>query len=96
MGGPILIAKMSGQAARLGIEVLLGFVAFFSISLAVLNLLPIPVLDGGQVVFLIAEAVRRKPLSLELRMRLMQIGFVVIVGLMLLGIANDILRDLPR
>ena len=96
VGGPILIAKMSGQAARLGIEVLLGFVAFFSISLAVLNLLPIPVLDGGQVVFLIAEAVRRKPLSLELRMRLMQIGFVVIVGLMLLGIANDILRDLPR
>jgi regulator of sigma E protease len=96
VGGPILIAKMSGQAASLGPEVLLGFLAFFSISLAVLNLLPIPVLDGGQVVFLIAEAIRRRPLSLELRMRLTQIGFVVIIALMLLGIANDILRDLPR
>ena len=67
-----------------------------SVSLAVLNLLPIPVLDGGQAVFLIAEAVRRRPLSIELRQRLTQIGLVVILGLMLLGIANDLLRVLPR
>jgi regulator of sigma E protease len=96
VGGPILIAQMSGQAARLGLDWFLGFMAFFSVSLAVLNLLPIPVLDGGQAVFLIAEAVRRKPLSLELRARLTQIGLVVILGLMLLGIANDLLRVLPR
>src|SRR5207253_5854544 len=95
VGGPILIAQMSGQAARLGLDWFLGFMAFFSVSLAVLNLLPIPVLDGGQAVFLIAEAVRRKPLSLELRQRLTQIGLVVILGLMLLGIANDLLRVLP-
>ena len=96
VGGPILIAQMSGQAARLGLDWFLGFMAFFSVSLAVLNLLPIPVLDGGQAVFLIAEAVRRRPLSIELRQRLTQIGLVVILGLMLLGIANDLLRVLPR
>ena len=96
VGGPILIAQMSGQAARLGLDWFLGFMAFFSVSLAVLNLLPIPVLDGGQAVFLIAEAVRRKPLSIELRTRLTQIGLVVILGLMLLGIANDLIRVLPR
>jgi len=53
--GPITIAQMSGQAARIGINVLLGFMAFLSINLAVLNLLPIPVLDGGQLMFLLAE-----------------------------------------
>src|SRR5437879_12113627 len=87
---------MSVQSARLVLDCFLGFIAFFSVRLAVLNLLPIPVLDGGQAVFLIAEALRRKPLSLELRQRLTQIGLVVILGLMLLGIANDLLRVLPR
>ena len=65
-------------------------------SLAVLNLLPIPVLDGGQAVFLLAEAVLRRPLSLRLRMRLTQVGFFVILGIMALAIANDVLRNIPR
>src|SRR5439155_23203991 len=55
-------------------------------------LLPIPILDGGQLVFLIAEAVRRRPLPLELRLRLTQIGFVVLLGIMILATSNDILR----
>src|SRR6266850_1479904 len=63
LGGPIAIAQMSGQAARLGIDLFLQFLAFFSVSLAVLNLLPIPVLDGGHAMFLIAEAILRRPLS---------------------------------
>jgi regulator of sigma E protease len=96
VGGPILIAQMSGQIVRLGLDAFLRFIAFFSVSLAVLNLLPIPVLDGGQAVFLIAEAILRRPLSLQLRLRLTQIGFVVILGIMALAIVNDVLRNLPR
>jgi regulator of sigma E protease len=58
--------------------------------------LPIPVLDGGQLMFLIAEAVRRKPLSVELRTRLTQLGFVVLIAIMILALTNDVLRLLPR
>src|SRR5439155_1050272 len=78
VGGPILVGQISGQVARLGIDWFLTFVAFFSVNLAVLNLVPIPILDGGQVLFLLIEAVRRKPLSVELRTRLSQIGFLVV------------------
>jgi regulator of sigma E protease len=85
---------VSGQAARGGINVLLGFMALMSINLAVLNLLPIPVLDGGQMVFLVAEGIRRKPLSVQLRLRLTQAGLAVIVGLMLFVIGNELLRVL--
>jgi regulator of sigma E protease len=96
LGGPITIAQVSGQAARVGINVLLSFMAFLSINLAVLNLLPIPILDGGQMVFLVAEGIRRKPLSLALRLRLTQVGFAVIAGLMLFVIGNELLRVLQR
>jgi len=96
VGGPILIAQVSGQVARLGLDWFLNFLAFFSVSLAVLNLLPIPVLDGGHALFLVAEAIRRKPLPVQLRMRLTQIGLLVILGIMALAIANDVLRNLPR
>ncbi len=70
--------------------------AFLSVNLAVLNLLPIPILDGGQVVFLVAEFVRRRPLSVELRARLTQIGFVVLVSIMLIALRNDVLRVFPH
>jgi regulator of sigma E protease len=92
LGGPLLIGQISGQAARVGLGFFLGFMAFLSVNLAILNLLPIPVLDGGQVVFLLAEAVRRKPLPIELRLRLTQIGMVVIIGIMIFATSNDILR----
>jgi len=94
LGGPITIAQMSGQAARGGLNILFGFMALMSINLAVLNLLPIPVLDGGQMVFLIAEGIRRKPLSVPLRLRLTQVGLALIVGLMLFVIGNELLRVL--
>jgi regulator of sigma E protease len=96
VGGPLLVGQISGQVARLGLDWFLTFMAFFSINLAVLNLLPIPILDGGQLMFLIAEAVRRKPLSLELRTRLTQLGFVLLLGIMILALTNDALRVLPR
>ena len=92
LGGPIAIAQMSGQAARLGLDWFLSFLAFFSVSLAVLNLLPIPVLDGGHAMFLIAEAIYRRPLSPQLRLRLTQVGMLVVLAIMVVALSNDVLR----
>ena len=63
-----------------------------SVQLAVLNILPIPVLDGGHVVFLLAEAVRGKPVPLVWRIRMLNVGFWLLVGVMLLALGNDVLR----
>lgn len=92
VGGPILIGQLSGQVARAGLETFLGFMALFSVNLAVLNLLPIPVLDGGHLMFLAVEAVRGRPLSIESRMRLSQVGFVIVVAIMVWAVSNDVLR----
>lgn len=92
LGGPILIGQLAGQASRLGWETFLGFMALISVNLAVLNLLPIPVLDGGQFLFLLAEGVLRRPLSLKLRERLTAFGLVLIVLLMVFAFSNDIRR----
>jgi regulator of sigma E protease len=94
LAGPIEIASVSGQVARLGLDRFLDLLAVLSLNLAVLNLLPIPVLDGGQFVFLAAELVRRRPLSLELRLRLTQVGFVLLMGLMTLAILNGVFKFL--
>ncbi len=92
LGGPILIGQLSGRVARAGLEPFLGFMALFSVNLAVLNLLPIPVLDGGHLVFLGVEAVRGRPLSIESRMRWSQVGFVIVIAIMVWALANDVLR----
>ena len=92
LGGPIAIGQMAGQSIQLGLDTFLGFMALISINLAVLNLLPIPVLDGGQFMFLIAEAVIRRPLSLRLRERLTAVGLVMILMLMIFAFSNDILK----
>lgn len=92
VGGPILIGQLSGQVARAGVEPLLAFMALLSINLAVFNLLPIPILDGGQLVFLAVEAVRGRALSIEQRIRFSQLGMVVLMALIVLVMANDILR----
>ena len=96
LAGPIEIASVSGQVWRLGLDWFLDMLALFSINLAVLNLLPIPVLDGGQMVFLVAEGIRRRPLSLELRLRLTQVGFVFLLGLMSLAIINGVFKFFGR
>jgi regulator of sigma E protease len=96
LAGPIEIASVSGQVARLGVDWFLDMLALFSINLAVLNLLPIPVLDGGQLMFLLAEGVRRRPLSLELRLRLTQVGFVFLLGLMSLALLNGVFKFFGR
>ena len=92
VGGPILIGQLAGESARLGLDSFLGFMALISINLAILNLLPVPVLDGGQFLFLLAEAVIRRPLPLKLRERLTTVGLVLIVLLMGLALSNDLRR----
>jgi regulator of sigma E protease len=92
VGGPILIGQLAGESARLGVDAFLAFMALISINLAILNLLPIPVLDGGQFLFLLAEAVIRRPLPVKLRERLTAVGLVLIVLLMGLAFSNDIRR----
>jgi regulator of sigma E protease len=92
VGGPILIGQLAGESARMGLDSFLGFMALISINLAVLNLLPVPVLDGGQFLFLLAEAVVRRPLPLKLRERLTMVGLVLIVLLMGLAFSNDLRR----
>ena len=94
VGGPILIGQLAGESARMGLDTFLGFMALISINLAILNLLPIPVLDGGQFVFLLAEAVIRRPLPMKLRERLTTVGMVLIILLMGLAFSNDIRRVL--
>ncbi len=92
LGGPIMIGQIAGATARAGIDPFLAFMALISINLAVLNLLPIPVLDGGQFLFLLAEGVLRRPLSLKLRERLTAVGLVMIMMLMGLAFWNDLSR----
>ena len=93
LGGPIAIVQMSTQAARQGLDYLLGFWAFLSVNLAILNLLPIPALDGGQLLFLVAEGVRGgKPLPLEWRYRLLNFGVLLLLLLMVFVFGNDIVR----
>ncbi|MEJ2205086.1 MAG: RIP metalloprotease RseP [Gemmatimonadota bacterium] len=93
MGSIVMIGEASGRAAAAGIDVFLRFMALFSINLAVLNLLPIPVLDGGHLLFLAIEALRGgKALSVEQRLRWSNVGFLVVIGLMLWALSNDFLR----
>ncbi len=92
LGGPILIGQASGQFARAGFVPLLSFMAFLSINLAILNLLPIPVLDGAHLIFLVLEGIRGKPLPQALRMRLTQAGMFLLLGIMLFAVINDVLR----
>lgn len=94
VGGPIAIGIAAGQAAQLGLAAFLAFMAMISVNLAVLNLLPIPVLDGGQFLFLLGEAVLRRPLSVKLRERLTVVGLILLALLMILAFSNDFRRML--
>ena len=92
VGSIVTIGAASGQAAQLGMETFLRFMALFSVNLAILNLLPIPILDGGHLLFLGIEAVRGKALSVEQRLRWSHFGFLILMGIMLWALSNDILR----
>jgi len=96
VAGVITIGKLSGEFARMGWAQLVWLMAFLSVNLAIVNLLPIPILDGGHLVFLALEAVRGRALSLEVRARLTQVGLVVLVALMVWALTADVLRLLGR
>jgi regulator of sigma E protease len=92
IGGPILIAQMAGQQAQEGIGSFLAFLAVLSINLGILNLLPVPVLDGGHLLFFMVEGVIRKPVSVRVREMAQQVGICLLVLLMVYAFYNDILR----
>ncbi|OGC43390.1 RIP metalloprotease RseP [candidate division WOR-1 bacterium RIFOXYD2_FULL_41_8] len=92
LAGPVGIAQITGQYAQSGLLALLGFLAFFSINVAVLNLLPLPALDGGRLFFLGLEFVRRKAVPIELENKIHSIGLFVFLGLFALLTVNDLMR----
>ena len=92
ISGPISIAQYAGQSASIGIDHYINFIALISISLAVLNLLPIPMLDGGHLVYFAAEAVIGKPVSERVQIWGQQLGIVLLGSLMFLAFYNDIWR----
>jgi regulator of sigma E protease len=92
IGGPVFIAKVSGQMAELGFSALLFFMALLSVNLAVLNVLPIPMLDGGHLIFLMIEKIKGSPLSVNQRMIAQQIGLVFLLLIIVLVTYNDIVR----
>ncbi len=90
LGGPVAIARTSVDAARTGMESLWALIAFLSINLAILNLLPIPILDGGQVVMTIAESIKGSPFSIRTRENVMRVGLAAIVALFAVVMFNDL------
>ncbi len=92
VGGPIMIAQMVGQQAAEGLANVLSLAALISINLGILNLLPIPILDGGHIVFLTLEMIFRRPISLRIREISTQVGFALLICLMVLATYNDIAR----
>ena len=92
IGGPIMIAQMAGDQAKAGIGNLISFIALISINLAIINLLPIPVLDGGHLLFFCIEAIKGRPVSVKVREIAQQVGLFVLILLMILVFYNDITR----
>jgi regulator of sigma E protease len=92
LGGPVVIADASAQAARAGLRYLLWFMAFLSVNLAVLNLLPIPVLDGGHIVYFLLEMIFRRPVSDRWKAAATRVGILILLMLMSLAIFNDVRR----
>ena len=92
LGGPLMIAEMAGQQAKEGAANLVFFIALISINLAILNFLPIPVLDGGHMLFFAVELVRGRPVSLRVREIAQQAGMLILLMLMIFVFYNDITR----
>lgn len=92
LGGPISIAQMGGEAASWGIERLFQLIGFISINLGIVNLFPLPAFDGGQILIALFEGIRRKRISRKTRLVLQQIGYALILLLIILVMYNDITR----
>ncbi|WP_022669581.1 RIP metalloprotease RseP [Hippea alviniae] len=92
LGGPVMIVDIAGRAAQSGISYFFAFIALISINLGILNLLPIPVLDGGHLMFYTIEAIRGKPVSEKAIENFQKIGIVILLALMLFAFMNDFKR----
>jgi regulator of sigma E protease len=92
VGGPLRIAQLATQSAELGVVAYLGFMAFLSISLAVLNIIPFPALDGGHLFFLIYEWIFRREIPVKIRLGLQRIGFAILLAFMAFVVYNDIVN----
>ncbi len=92
LSGPLTIARVAGDSASSGWYAYLSFIAYLSVSLGVLNLLPIPVLDGGHLVFFAMEWLRGKPVSEQVQMQGIRIGMALLMGLMFFAFYNDLMR----
>lgn len=96
LGGPIAIAKISGEQARRGFSSLIWLIVIISINLAIINLLPIPVLDGGHLLLLLVETIRRRPLTLRQKAVIQQIGLAFLLVIIILVTYNDIFGRLGQ
>jgi regulator of sigma E protease len=94
LAGPIGIAQISGEAYRRGLADLLMIVSFISLQLGILNLLPIPILDGGQIFLLLVEGFMRRDLSLEIKERFAQVGLVFLLLIFVFVVYNDIIKTI--
>jgi len=92
MSGPIAIGQFAGEAAREGIGPFIALMGMLSLQLGILNLLPVPMLDGGQLAVVVIEGALRRDFSLRVKERILQFGFVLLVLLMGIVIYNDILK----
>jgi regulator of sigma E protease len=96
LGGPVKVAQVSGEVATLGVMALINFMALLSLNIGVFNLLPIPMLDGGHLLYYLYEGVRGRPLSQRLQNLGFRFGFVVVVSLMVFTLLNDTVLNLLR
>ncbi|MCS7199471.1 MAG: RIP metalloprotease RseP [Caldimicrobium sp.] len=92
LGGPITIGKFAGESAKMGLMAFFTFMALLSINLAVINILPLPMLDGGHLVIFAIEALKGSPLPLKTQELLFKIGLILIIGLTVVVFYNDIIR----
>lgn len=92
LSGPISIAKVAGSSAQIGLKSFVSFLALLSVFLGVFNLLPIPVLDGGHLLYLSVEAIKGKPVSEKVQIMAYQVGLMLVIGLSVLAMYNDIMR----
>ncbi len=92
LGGPIMIAKMAGDQAKAGLEHFIWFIALISVNLGIINLFPIPVLDGGHLLFLSIEAIKGSPVSIQVRQKMVQFGAAVLMTLIIFVFYNDIVK----
>lgn len=92
IGGPIQIMKAAGKVADIGFSAFMNLVAMLSVSIAVLNILPIPALDGGHLVFIIIEAIIRREVPVKVKMAVQQVGMLLLLALMAVVLYNDIMR----